>query len=115
VKFCVSQFADDPDMAELVTEYVGAFSDSATRIKRVFEERCFADLGSIAHQFKGSGGGYGFPIISDAAAKLEAVVKSPNIPTESQQLFIQKSVDELIGILELARTSLTSPSDNGVS
>jgi hypothetical protein len=40
VKFGVSQFADDPDMAELVTEYVGAFSDSATRIKQAFEERC---------------------------------------------------------------------------
>jgi hypothetical protein len=93
----------------------GLFRIQRLGLSKYLEERCFADLGPIAHQFKGSGGGYGFPIISDAAAQLEAVVKSPNIPTESQQLFIQKSVDELIGILELARTSLTSPSDNGVS
>jgi CheY-like chemotaxis protein len=115
VKVCVSQFADDPDMSELVTEYVESFSDSVTRIKQAFEQRCFDDLGRIAHQFKGSGGGYGFPMISDAAAQLEAVVKSPNIPTESQQLFIQKSVNELISILEMARASLTSHSNNTVS
>jgi PAS domain S-box-containing protein len=115
VKVCVSEFADDPDMAELVTEYVESFSESVTKIRQALETRCFEDLGRIAHQFKGSGGGYGFPMISDAAAQLEAIVKSPDIPSESQPMFIQQSVDELISILEMARASLSTQSKSAFS
>ncbi|MCY2973117.1 MAG: PAS domain S-box protein [Planctomycetota bacterium] len=105
MKTCVSEYADDPEMAELVTEYVESFPGTVTRIKQTLEERCFEELGRIAHQLKGSGGGYGFPAISDAAAQLEADVKSPKIDSDLQQRYIQRSVEGLISILEMARAS----------
>ncbi len=103
VKICVSEYADDPDMAELITEYVESFPGTVTLIKQTLQERSFGDLGRIAHQLKGSGGGYGFPSISDAAARLEADVKSTSIASDAQQINILKSVEELISILEIAR------------
>jgi len=64
-----------------------------------------------ACQVKGSGGGYGFPIISEVASKLETKVKSTASPSDKELSSIQKSVDDLINILELARESLSkSPS-----
>jgi HPt (histidine-containing phosphotransfer) domain-containing protein len=71
------------------------------------ESRCFEQLGRLAHQLKGSGGGYGFPIISEVASKLETKIKSTASPSELELSSIQKSVDDLINILELARESLS--------
>jgi len=103
---CISEFANDPDMLDLVNEYVTSFDGTVSEIRSSLESRCFEHLGRLAHQLKGSGGGYGFPIISEVASKLEAKVKSTTSPSESELTSIQESVDDLINILELARESL---------
>jgi signal transduction histidine kinase/CheY-like chemotaxis protein/HPt (histidine-containing phosphotransfer) domain-containing protein len=51
-------------------------------------------LGTLIHQIKGAGGGYGFPAISQAAEKTEAVVRS-NAEIEA----VRAAVDELIGLI----------------
>lgn len=103
---CISEFANDPDMLDLVNEYVTSFDGTVSEIRSSLESRCFEQLGRLAHQLKGSGGGYGFPIISEVASKLEAKVKSTTSPSELELSSIQESVDDLINILELARESL---------
>jgi len=103
---CISEFANDPDMLDLVNEYVTSFDGTVSEIRSSLESRCFEQLGRLAHQLKGSGGGYGFPIISEVASKLEAKLKSTTSPSELELSSIQKSVDDLINILELARESL---------
>jgi len=100
-----SSMADDPDMVELITEYVDSFPATVNKIHQTLEQRAFEDLGRIAHQLKGSGGGYGFPEISEAASRLEAQVKSPSMATETLQLGIQKSVQELVSLLGMARAT----------
>jgi PAS domain S-box-containing protein len=101
----ISEFASDPDMADLLEEYIASFEETASHIKNSLATRSFEQLGRLAHQLKGSGGGYGFPIISAAASKVEAKVKSKANPTESDLLTIQESVYELTSILELAQKS----------
>jgi HPt (histidine-containing phosphotransfer) domain-containing protein len=92
-------------MADLLEEYIASFEETASHIKNSLATRSFEQLGRLAHQLKGSGGGYGFPIISAAASKVEAKVKSKANPTESDLLTIQESVYELTSILELAQKS----------
>ncbi|MCY2973713.1 MAG: PAS domain S-box protein [Planctomycetota bacterium] len=102
-----SEFADDPDMVELLDEYIASFEGTVSDIKSSLETRNYEQLGRLAHQLKGSGGGFGFPIISASASKVEAKVKSKANPTESELLAIQESVYELVSILELAQKSVS--------
>lgn len=71
-----STFADDPEMAELVRAFV------ARMPARIEEMRAAAAdpngdelLRRLAHQLKGSAGGYGFPTITDAAGKVEDALR----------------------------------------
>lgn len=73
-----SEFADDPDMAELVTEYVQRMPERINAILSAYERKEREQLIRIVHQIKGSGGGYGFPLLTTAADKLERrLLESP--------------------------------------
>ena len=73
-----SDFADDPDMAELVSEYVQRMPQRINAILSAYERNERDQLVRIVHQIKGSGGGYGFPLLSSAADKLERkLLESP--------------------------------------
>lgn len=67
----VSQFAGDPDMAELVGLFLSELPDRIDALRSAWETRELGQLRRMAHQLKGAGAGYGFAPIGDAAAKLE--------------------------------------------
>lgn len=66
-----SEYANDPDMSELVTEYVQSMPQRLNSILCAYEQSHREQLIRIVHQLKGSGGGYGFPQLTVAADKLE--------------------------------------------
>ena len=72
----LSEFADDPDMCDLVTEYVGKMPRRIDQMADAFENNQREQLIRLAHQLKGSGGGYGFPILTDTAGRLEHLLMS---------------------------------------
>lgn len=97
-----SEFADDPDMAELVDEFVQELGSRIEAIRAAFETEDASRLKTIAHQLKGAAGGYGFPTIGFAAGDVER-----NIGAEAHEL--RNKVEELI---RLCRSALPSdPSD----
>jgi len=71
-----STYEDDPDMLEIVREFAHELPDRIARIESLLAAHAFADLQTLAHQLKGAGGGYGFPIITEQAAALERALKS---------------------------------------
>lgn len=72
-----SEFAEDPEMAELLELYAVGLEESITKLKDALEAGNIDDARRLAHQLKGSGGGYGFAAITAAAADLEAVLRTP--------------------------------------
>lgn len=67
-----SSYAGDPEMRELIAYFVG---ELPTRMKALEAAWAAADVASIArlaHQLKGSAGGFGFDVIGVAARELEA-------------------------------------------
>ena len=66
---------EDPSFAGIVVQFVEGLSHRVTTLEEAINARNFESLGIAAHQLKGSGGGYGYPIISDQAAKLEREAK----------------------------------------
>lgn len=66
-----SEFADDPDMQDLVLEYINKMALRVEKMTAAYEQGEREQLIRLAHQLKGSGGGYGFPILTTLAGELE--------------------------------------------
>ncbi len=67
----VSELADDAEKGDLVERFVGGLAAKATQIEEAFAANDRETVRRVAHQLRGAGGGYGFPSITAAAARLE--------------------------------------------
>ncbi len=70
-----SIYESDPDMLEIVREFARELPARARALEEHHAAANTVELGRLAHQLKGAGGGYGFPTITELAAKLESAVK----------------------------------------
>ena len=92
-----SDYASDPDMAELVEMFV---SDLANRTQALDKAAKNLDLDTIthlSHQLKGAAGGYGFTPITESAATLEKLAKN-NADEDS----IRQAANDLISLCRRA-------------
>jgi diguanylate cyclase (GGDEF)-like protein/PAS domain S-box-containing protein len=89
----VSEFADDPDMAEIVASFVNGLPAQLATLLDASKRDERALVSRIAHQLKGAAGGYGFPIITKSAARLEELAKSSVTP-------ITQALEELVALCE---------------
>ncbi len=90
-----SEYTNDPDMSELVVEYVNSMPQRVNSILAAYEGREREQLIRIVHQLKGSGGGYGFPQLTAVADRLEQMLLT--IPDQE----IAKVDPELMALVEL--------------
>jgi len=67
----VSRLGDDPDMAELVDEYVAVLADRMQEIRGAVIAEDRRRIEFLAHQIAGSAGSYGFDPIGEAARRVE--------------------------------------------
>ncbi len=72
----LSDFADDPDMAELILEFVSNLPSRLEAIRQSLAASDLAALSTLSHQLKGAAGGYGFPTLSKCAAQLERTART---------------------------------------
>lgn len=86
-----SSLAVDPDLSELVNEFVNAIPDRISALLEAFEKDDPVALGTKAHQLKGALGSYGFSDLSPIAARLEHSVRQGE-----QEENIKLAMDELI-------------------
>ncbi len=71
----VSDLSVDPDMAELVRQFLAHLGDAVDRLESYRNSDQAAALAALVHQLKGAAGGYGFTPISDAARSVEQAVQ----------------------------------------
>ena len=68
----VSQLViDDPEMIDIVTEFVGDLPGRIAEMQNAHRELDWEMLRTCAHRLKGAGGSYGYPTLSEIAARLE--------------------------------------------
>lgn len=72
-----SRFADDPEMGELVELFLTELPERARAIRAAAYIADRQGIGRLAHKLKGAAGGYGFPTIGEAAARLELLAGDP--------------------------------------
>ncbi len=70
---------DDASFADIVVQFVDGLTNRLGTMEGALESADFEALRVAAHQLKGSGGGYGYPILTDRAAKLEEWAKSQTL------------------------------------
>jgi signal transduction histidine kinase/CheY-like chemotaxis protein/HPt (histidine-containing phosphotransfer) domain-containing protein len=93
-----SQFAGDPDMKELVDEYIGRLPIEVSKMASLLAANEIEPLRRVAHQLKGSGGGYGFNKITELAAVADHSIKQ-SAPLEQ----LKSEIDSLIAYIRCIR------------
>jgi HPt (histidine-containing phosphotransfer) domain-containing protein len=66
---------DDPSFEDLVVQFVEGLQGRLDNMEKAIRASDFESLRVAAHQLKGSGGGYGYPILTKRAAELERSAK----------------------------------------
>jgi len=93
----LSDFADEADMLELIQMFVDELPERVATIEKAMTEQDLDCVKALAHQLKGSAGGYGFPSITQIAGTVEGTVK---MNREMDQ--VKVAVDALIGLCRRA-------------
>ncbi|HVZ95149.1 MAG TPA: Hpt domain-containing protein [Phycisphaerales bacterium] len=78
----ISDFATDPEMRDLVMEFVAEMPGHVRELHEAWERHERDTLVRLAHQLKGCCASYGFEPIGDAAARLEAGLKQATATLE---------------------------------
>jgi len=71
-----SEFAADPDMAEVIDEFIACLPGTLEAMSESLANNGHQELQRLAHQLKGAGGGYGYPLLTEQARKLEDAAKA---------------------------------------
>jgi HPt (histidine-containing phosphotransfer) domain-containing protein len=71
-----SEFASDPEMRDIVTLFIDDLPRRAESLRSALLAGDRARLRMLAHQLRGSAGGYGFPALGNAAANVEILILS---------------------------------------
>ncbi len=66
-----SEYADDPDLADILDEFVAGLPDTVSAMREAMANNHYEKLQRGAHQLKGAGGGYGYPSLTETAKVLE--------------------------------------------
>jgi HPt (histidine-containing phosphotransfer) domain-containing protein len=86
-----SAMADDPEMTQLIEEYIAGLPVEVGKMLGLLEASKIEDLRRTVHQLKGSGGGYGFGQITELATRAELIIKQ-----KGDIDHIRQDVDSLI-------------------
>lgn len=100
-----SQFANDPDMRELVDLFVGELPARMRAMEEANLSHDVALVKRLAHQLRGSAGGYGFPAIGQCAGRVEeAAVAALCSGTQ-----VRTTLEEVRDLIELCRRASGGP------
>lgn len=93
-----SEFADDANMMELVGFFLAELADRIGQIDDAWQTDNRTELRQLAHQLKGAGGGYGYPVITESAARLEQAL----LEEEADIATLAEKVEDLLSLCRRA-------------
>lgn len=99
----LSEFAADPDMAEVVEWFVNDLPERIVAFQNCLETNDLAMLRGLAHQLKGAAGAYGFPIITEHAKVLEELAQRDHDLTA-----LVVAVQDLVALCRSVRPAQTN-------
>ena len=70
-----SEYENEPAISEILNIFTDSLPETLSDMRFAMQGGDGSTLASLAHQLKGAGGGYGYPVVSEAAAELEQLAK----------------------------------------
>jgi HPt (histidine-containing phosphotransfer) domain-containing protein len=96
-----SEFANDPDMREIVEMYVQEMPERIARLNELWSSQQLSELCRLAHQLKGASGGYGFTPVSKAAGSVETtLIKLSEGSAQATLAQLRQQFDELVNLCQ---------------
>jgi CheY-like chemotaxis protein len=74
-----SQYADDPDLAEVLARFVAGLPAQVEAMSRAAKAGRHEELQRLAHRLKGAGGSYGYPLLTETARELGAAARAGDV------------------------------------
>jgi HPt (histidine-containing phosphotransfer) domain-containing protein len=71
-----SEYVDDADLVELIDEFAVGLEVDVESMRKALENGDHDGLRRLAHQMKGAGGSYGYPMLTEAAKMIEEAAKA---------------------------------------
>jgi PAS domain S-box-containing protein len=99
---------DDPEFSEIIVEFVERLHAQVGAMQQAWEKQDLAELASLAHWLKGSGGTAGFAALTDPARKLEQFAKNKEIEEISGAIQKLQSLVDQIDVPSIAGASIKS-------
>lgn len=100
-----SEFADDPDMAELVELFVSELPHRIDAVGEAVQTRDLKALARLAHQLRGAAPSYGFAQLGQTAGGLEDAIRAcapgssdGSDPAQRALELIRTQVDQLVDV-----------------
>ena len=88
---------EDPNFADLVAEFVDGLAERVAGMEQAMRAADFEQLRICAHRLKGSGGGYGYPLLTEYAASLKQSARQQAIDACAEQIDeIKKICDRVV-------------------
>jgi HPt (histidine-containing phosphotransfer) domain-containing protein len=102
----ISEYVDDPDIGAILDEFIGGLAEQIDEMRRAMADADFLVLQRGAHRMKGAGGGYGYPMLSDAARTLEDAAKTRDAQSAFAEL---ERVASLCDAIQRGRDATAKP------
>ncbi|MCK4658614.1 MAG: Hpt domain-containing protein [Phycisphaerae bacterium] len=78
--------SEDESFADIVEDFVSDLGQRITEMANALGNSDFQSLKYLAHQLKGSGGGYGYPCLSEVADEIEQQALCEELPACQQSM-----------------------------
>lgn len=91
----LSDYRHDTDLAELVELFVSEMPERLETLLAAFDQGDLERVRVESHRLRGAGSGYGFPILTEAAAKVEDGIRDEFDATNLQAAF-----DDLVSLCQ---------------
>lgn len=104
-----SDLSDDPEMQDLIDLFVGEMPAKVGELRRLSIAGDLMQIQRTAHQMKGACGGYGFPGLSAAAARMEDFLKALGPVAKADEQVLGRVRRDVEGLIELCSRVAKKP------
>lgn len=82
----LDNLADDPELAELLAEFVGDLPRRIRLMQRAYGASDWEELEGYCHQLKGVAGGFGYDEITSVAGRTERTIREHRSEAEIEEV-----------------------------
>ncbi len=100
----VPDINDDFGMLDITRSFVQRLPDKQASINEAFENRDWATLGRLVHDLKGSGGGLGYPAVTEACRDIESKLRNKTMHDASRHADGQEDPESTAAIRDSIET-----------